>query len=85
MAADVNPMPVISAKKAHSEQLSLLEITNAIFELSGMMAKCDPRHGKYMVCCLMYRGNVVSKDVNMTVATIKTKRTVKFVGRSASY
>ena len=25
-----------------------------------MMTKCDPRHGKYMACCLMYRGDVVS-------------------------
>lgn len=44
-----------------------------------MMAKCDPRHGKYMACCLMYRGDVVPKDVNAAVATIKTKRTIPFV------
>ncbi|KAK7847438.1 tubulin alpha-1 chain [Quercus suber] len=43
------------------------------------MAKCDPRHGKYMACCLMYRGDVVPKDVNAAVATIKTKRTIQFV------
>merc|ERR1712096_95978 len=23
-----------------------------------MMAKCDPRHGKYMAVCLMYRGDL---------------------------
>jgi len=44
-----------------------------------MMAKCDPRHGKYMACCLMYRGDVVPKDVNAAVANIKTKRTIQFV------
>lgn len=55
------------------------EITNAVFEPASMMAKCDPRHGKYMACCLMYRGDVVPKDVNAAVATIKTKRTVQFV------
>merc|ERR1719269_304905 len=44
-----------------------------------MMTKCDPRHGKYMACCLMYRGDVVPKDVNAAVATIKTKRTIQFV------
>ena len=44
-----------------------------------MMAKCDLRHGKYMACCLMYRGDVVPKDVNAAVATIKTKWTVQFV------
>ncbi|KAE9463175.1 hypothetical protein C3L33_04895, partial [Rhododendron williamsianum] len=71
--------PVISAEKAYHEQLSIPEITNAVFEPSSMMAKCDPRHGKYMACCLMYRGDVVPKDVNAAVATIKTKRTVQFV------
>ncbi|CAN6454206.1 unnamed protein product [Victoria cruziana] len=71
--------PVISAEKAYHEQLSVPEITNAVFEPSSMMAKCDPRHGKYMACCLMYRGDVVPKDVNAAVATIKTKRTVQFV------
>ena len=44
-----------------------------------MMAKCDPRHGKYMACCMMYRADVVPKDVNVSVATIKTKRTIQFV------
>ncbi|CAN1335999.1 Tubulin alpha-5 chain, partial [Linum perenne] len=71
--------PVISAEKAYHEQLSVPEITNAVFEPSSMMAKCDPRHGKYMACCLMYRGDVVPKDVNAAVGTIKTKRTVQFV------
>ena len=71
--------PVISAEKAYHEQLSVAEITNAAFEPASMMAKCDPRHGKYMACCLMYRGDVVPKDVNASVATIKTKRTIQFV------
>lgn len=44
-----------------------------------MMVKCDPRHGKYMACFLMYRGDIVSKDVNVVVTTIKTKRTIQFV------
>ncbi|KAI3665886.1 hypothetical protein L6452_44521 [Arctium lappa] len=36
-------------------------------------------HGKYMACCLMYKGDVIPKDVNAAVATIKTKRTIQFV------
>eukprot|EP00069_Balaena_mysticetus_P011627 bmy_21306T0 len=32
-----------------------------------------------MACCLLYRGNMVPKDVNATTATIKTKRTIQFV------
>ncbi|MXQ95420.1 hypothetical protein E5288_WYG014813 [Bos mutus] len=43
------------------------------------MVKCDPRHGKYMDCCLLYCGNVVPNDVNAAIATIKTKRSIQFV------
>jgi len=32
-----------------------------------------------MACCLLYRGDVVPKDVNAAIATIKTKRTIQFV------
>ncbi|KAG9075213.1 alpha-tubulin, partial [Ceratobasidium sp. 370] len=30
-------------------------------------------------CCLLFRGDVVPKDVNAAVAVIKTKRTIQFV------
>merc|ERR1712244_3111 len=32
-----------------------------------------------MACCLLYRGDVVPKDVNAAIATIKTKRSIQFV------
>jgi tubulin alpha len=35
--------------------------------------------GKYMACCMLYRGDVVPKDVSASIATIKTKRAVQFV------
>merc|ERR1711881_568753 len=59
--------------------VALNEITNACFEPANSMVKCDPRHGKYMACCMLYRGDVVPKDVNAAIATIKSKRSVQFV------
>jgi len=71
--------PVISAAKAHYEQCSVVEITSSAFEPASMMAKCDPRCGKYMACVLMYRGDVLRKDVNAAFATVKNKQAIQFV------
>lgn len=71
--------PIISSAKAYHEQLSAAEITYACFEPNNQMVKCDPRNGKYMACCLLYRGDVVPKDTNAAISSIKTKRTIQFV------
>ena len=41
--------------------------------------KCDPRDGKYMACCLLYRGDVVPKDVNGAIADARVKQSMTFV------
>jgi tubulin alpha len=71
--------PLTSTAKAFHDNLSVAELTSSVFEPSNSMAQCDPRHGKYMACCLMYRGDIVPQEVNSAVATIKTKRTIQFV------
>ncbi|KAG9326059.1 hypothetical protein KVV02_000770 [Mortierella alpina] len=71
--------PILSARKALHEQSNVQEITSSCFELSSQMVKCDPRTGKYMACCLLYRGDVIPKDVNAAIANTKTKRTIQFV------
>lgn len=71
--------PVISAEKATHEQFTIADITTACFEPANQLVKCDPRHGKYMACCLLYRGDIVPKDVSAAIATIKAKRTIQFV------
>lgn len=71
--------PIISTEKAYHEQLSVAEMTTACFDPSNQMVKCDPRQGKYMACCLLYRGDVVPKDVNAAIAMIKSKRVIQFV------
>lgn len=42
-------------EKAFHEQLTVSEITSACFEPGSQMVKCDPRNGKYMACCLLFR------------------------------
>ncbi|CAG5042639.1 unnamed protein product [Parnassius apollo] len=71
--------PVVSADKAYHEGMSVSEITAELFEPQNQMVKCDPRDGKYMACCLLYRGDVVPKDVNAAIAGMKGRAGIRFV------
>merc|ERR1711962_1458012 len=71
--------PIVSVSKAGHERHSVDELTTSCFEPGNQMVTCDPRTGKYMACCLLYRGDVVPKDINSAIANIKTKRSIQFV------
>ncbi|CCH41729.1 tubulin alpha chain [Wickerhamomyces ciferrii] len=71
--------PVVSNSRSSHESNSVSEITNSCFEPGNQMVKCDPRVGKYMATCLLYRGDVVTRDVQNAVAQVKTKKTVQLV------
>ncbi|XP_055914324.1 tubulin alpha-8 chain [Eupeodes corollae] len=71
--------PLMSAEKAVHEQFSISSLTNSCFSPGNMMVKCDPRRGKYMSCCMLYRGDVVPKDINAGVSAIKSNRNITFV------
>ncbi|TKC38568.1 hypothetical protein EI555_000824, partial [Monodon monoceros] len=71
--------PIISADNAHHEEPSVSDITAACFESCNQLVKCDSRLGKYVACCLLYRGDVVPKDVNTAIAAMKTRNSVQFV------
>ncbi|GMM36606.1 alpha-tubulin [Saccharomycopsis crataegensis] len=75
----VSYAPISSKTKSLHEANSISEITNACFEPDNQMVKCDPRTGKYMATCLLYRGDVVNRDVQSAIAQVKSKKTVQLV------
>lgn len=71
--------PVHSAEKAGHEHMTVAEITKSCFQPNHQMVNCDLRNGKYMAVCLLYRGDVVPKDVNAAIAAIKKEKSIQFV------
>nr|XP_053626557.1 tubulin alpha-3 chain-like [Cherax quadricarinatus] len=71
--------PVIPADNAYREEQSVADMTTACFDLSTQMTTCNPVNGKYMSCCLLYRGDVTPNDVQRAICDVKLKKTVQFV------
>ncbi|KAF7383925.1 hypothetical protein HZH68_014682 [Vespula germanica] len=74
--------PITTPERAMNTAMSVQRITYDCFEPANQMVKCDPRTGIYMSCCLLYRGDVSPSDVNNTIASLKGKRFIRFVGWS---
>lgn len=71
--------PIISAEKAYHETLSTEQITRSCFEPANSFVKVDPRRGKYMAVCMLYRGDVDPNASNSAIANIKRTRTIQWV------
>eukprot|EP01132_Coremiostelium_polycephalum_P006668 gene6668-8248_t len=73
--------PVLSKEQADHENISVDAITNSVFSENNIMAKCSPHLGKYMACCLMYRGNIGPKEPQKAFAHIRSEKskTITFV------
>lgn len=67
----------ISADKTY--HVSISNIPTASFGFSNKLVKCGTQLGKYMACCLLYKGDVVPKDVNAAVSAMKSRNSIQFV------
>lgn len=70
--------PFFSERRAHHQSITTSQLTRMCFDRTHQMLKCDPRNGKYMACCMLYRGLIPPKEVNTSIQVIKESR-VPFV------
>ena len=54
----------------------MLQFIFAIFKMHNVLNLII---GKYMAICLLYRGDVVPRDVNASIAKLKKQSTIQFV------
>lgn len=69
----------LNPRKNNPEHVSTTQITNQVFEARNQLVKCDPKDGKYMSCCLLYRGDVCGIEINRAIQEIKSTRHDSFV------
>jgi len=75
----VSYAPIVSSDKASHESHNIKDITEACFKQDNQLVNCDARKGKYMGCCLLYRGDVTPSRVKEAVLDMKTKPYIQFV------
>lgn len=71
--------PLSSAHRTFHGSNSIADLTNEAFDNNNIMVKCDLARGKFMSCCMLYRGDVIPKDVNAAISTVKSKKHIMFV------
>ena len=75
----VSHSPLISSQRAAHEQLSVTELTRDVFEPSCQLIQVNLKAGKYMSCCLQYRGDITPREVNESLFNIKRRTDIQFV------
>lgn len=58
---------------------SVSAITNSLFEEENGMVCSNPKNGKYIASSLMYRGDIIAKDVTGAINTVKKKKSINIV------
>lgn len=74
--------PFTSAHRSAHERPSAMNITAACFEPGNQLLKIDGRAhatGQYIACCMLYRGDVVAKDINKAIVHIRQTKCLRFV------
>ncbi|XP_041375430.1 tubulin beta chain-like isoform X2 [Gigantopelta aegis] len=71
--------PLTSRGSQQYRAITIPDITQQLFDAKNMMAACDPRHGRYLTCAVIFRGRVSMKEVDEQMLNIQNKNSAYFV------
>merc|ERR1712232_428479 len=71
--------PLTSRKSQGFRNLTVAELTQQMFDPRNMMAASDPRHGRYLTACAMFRGKMSTKEVDDQMMNVLNKNSNYFV------
>ncbi|KAL5238445.1 hypothetical protein ACI65C_005855 [Semiaphis heraclei] len=74
--------PFTSAQRSSHQRPPIVDLTAACFEPGNQLFKLSDQeydNGKYIACCMLYRGDVVAKDINHAIRHIRETKGLEFV------
>eukprot|EP00591_Stephanopyxis_turris_P013501 CAMPEP_0195508752 /NCGR_PEP_ID=MMETSP0794_2-20130614/1882_1 /TAXON_ID=515487 /ORGANISM="Stephanopyxis turris, Strain CCMP 815" /LENGTH=447 /DNA_ID=CAMNT_0040635803 /DNA_START=138 /DNA_END=1481 /DNA_ORIENTATION=+ len=71
--------PLTSRGSKGYRVLTVTELTQQAFDAKNMMCAADPRHGRYLTCAMMFRGEMSSKEGDDQMLQMVNKNSGYFV------
>ncbi|VDN58688.1 unnamed protein product [Dracunculus medinensis] len=71
--------PLISRSNQSFRAVTVVELTQQMFDAKNMMAACDPRRGRYLTAAAIFRGRMSMKEVDEQMFNIQNKNSAYFV------
>jgi len=71
--------PLTSRGSQQYRALTVPELTQQMFDAKNMMAASDPRHGRYLTACALFRGRMSTKEVDEQMLNVQNKNSSYFI------
>jgi len=75
----VGSAPLASRLGQEYTKVTVPELTSQLFDSRNMMAAVDPKNGKYLTACAMFRGIMSPQEVDSNMASLQSKHSSNFV------
>jgi len=73
------PHGAASGKQGKTHSLSVVDITNQVFNESNMLCKAKLKHGRYLTASILYRGAATTRAVEEAVSAVQNRAAKDFV------
>jgi len=71
--------PLTSRNSSVYTNISVPELSQQMFDSRNMMCASDPRHGRYLTACALFRGRISTKKVDDEMLKMLTRQSSIFV------
>merc|ERR1711918_341278 len=71
--------PLTSRGSQQYRALTVPELTQQMFDAKNMMAAADPRHGRYLTTCGLFRARMSTKEVDEQMLNVQNKNSSYFI------